>query len=290
MTANKEGRRSHPSRRKVSLGLKFISWAIFSLGACALVFWLVWSRGEWMSERLLSVAEEKWQQDDYLGAIRDYEKVIEVYPKASVVSEAYYWKGLGAFLYLDDHEMAVASFKKSIQIGAERGQSTYTLSAREYLAQIYEKKLQQPTKAIETYEGIMAQSEDKDQVLESRFRIGELYYQMGDMAQARVEWDMLVDGAPKSTWAPAALYRKGGTYFVTGACRAAIEIYTSLYTEYPDDKNSDFAKFRAANCLEMEDRFTEALDLYRSLENHYPDQGLIQQKIKRLRQWVRQTS
>lgn len=286
MTANKTRR----SRRKVSLGVKLISWAIFAVGACSLVIWLVLSRGEWMSERLLFVAEAKWQQNDYLGAIRDYEKVIEAYPKSSVISEAYYWKGVGAFLYLDDHEMAVASFKKSIQIGAEGGQSTYDLSAREYLAQIYDKKLQQPIKAIETYEGIMAQSGDKDQVLESRFRIGELYYQMGDMVQARVEWDMLVDGAPKSTWAPAALYRKGGSYFVTGACHAAIEIYTALYTEYPEDKNSGFAKFRAANCLEMEDRFTEALSLYKSLESHYPDQGLIQQKIKRLRQLIHQTS
>lgn len=239
-----------------------------------------------MSRELMSVAEIKWQQNDYLGAVRDYEKLIESYPKSSVASEAYYWKGIAFSLYFDDPELAVTALKKVIHLEKTRGVSVYNLEAGERLAEIYDKKLDRPRDAISAYEDVVAMSEDKDQVLESRFKIGELYYKMGDMAQARVEWGLLVENDPKSRWAPAALYRKAGTHFVSGEYEKALEIYRSLYTVYPEDENSHFAKFRAANCLELIEEPLKAIALYKELEGSYPDQVLIKQKLEALDQLV----
>ena len=94
-----------------------------------------------MSRELMSVAEIKWQQNDYLGAVRDYEKLIESYPKSSVVPEAYYWKGIAFSLYFDDPELAVTALKKVIHLEKTRGVSVYNLEAGERLAEIYDKKL-----------------------------------------------------------------------------------------------------------------------------------------------------
>ncbi|VAX32222.1 hypothetical protein MNBD_NITROSPIRAE01-357 [hydrothermal vent metagenome] len=289
MTANRGmgGQGSGPSGM---FFLKFISWSALIASAVLVVVWVVGSRGEWMSKRLMSVAERKWQQDDYLGAIRDYENLIEAYPKSTLIPEAYYWKGLTFLLYLDDAEVAVAAFKKVIQLEKVRGVSEHSLSARHRLAEVYERQLKRPTEAISTYESIVATSDDREQVLASRFRIGELYYEMGDMAQARVEWDLIVENAPKSPWAPSALYRKAGSYFVSGACEAAVPVYKTLYTTYPKNENSRFAKFRAANCFEMDEQPTEALNLYKELEENYPDPAMIKQKVDALNALIHQDS
>lgn len=278
------------TRRCGMFFLRFIYWSAFFVGAVFVVFGVLGSRKEWMSKQLMSVAEAKWQQDDYLGAIRDYEKLIESYPKSSLIPEAHYWKGVTFLLYLDDTEVAVAALKQVIQLEKARGVSDHSLSARHYLAEIYERRLKRPTEAISTYESIVATSDDHEQVLASRFKIGELYYDMGDMDQARVEWDLIVDNAPKSPWAPSALYRKAGSYFVSGACEAAMSVYKTLYTTYPEDQNSHFAKFRAANCFEMEERPSEALILYKELEESYPDPAMIKQKVKVLNALIHQDS
>ncbi len=289
MIPNKSGNFFRIGHR-LSRGLKVLTWVALAAAVVLLVIWGTWSREEWMSNRLMAVAEAKWQQDDYIGAIRDYENVIHTYPTSGVVPEAYYWKGVGLFLYLDDPETAVTALQKVVQLESDRRVSEHDISAQQYLAEIYEKALNQPTKAIAAYEEILYKSHDENQILESRYKIGELYYAMGEMAQARVEWDLLVEKAPKSHWAPAALYRKGGTYFVTGACEEALSVYQSLYTNYPEDENSPYAKFRAANCLEIQNQQTEALELYRSLMDDYPDPVFIKQKITTLSQKIHQTS
>ncbi len=277
-------------RRRGMFFLKWISWGALIASAVFVVVWVLGSREEWMSMRLMSVAERKWQQDDYLGAIRDYEELIESYPKSTLIPEAYYWKGLTFLFYLDDAEVAVAALKKVIQLEKARGLSEHSLAARHRLAEVYERQLKRPTEAISTYESIVATSDDQEQVLASRFKIGELYYEMGDMAQARVEWDLIVENAPKSTWAPSALYRKAGSYFVSGACEAAVPVYKTLYTTYPKDENSRFAKFRAANCFEMGKQPSEALNLYKELEENYPDPEIIKQKVDALKALIHQDS
>ncbi len=286
----KKSGRLQKSVKNIRLGLKIIFWGGLCVCVCLLTGWFVWSQGEWAAKRLMSVAEEKLDHNDYLGAIQDYDRVIETYAKSRLVSEAYYWKGLVSFLYLDDSEKAVSSFKKVIEKETALGIQMNNISALGYLAEIFEKKLDRPLEAIASYEEIIARSTDSVQSLQIRYKIGEIYFAMGDMAQARVEWDLLVENGPTSSWAPAALYRKGGSYFVTGACTKAVQIYKELFTDYPDNKMSGFAKFRAANCFEIKKQPAEALELYKELEGNYPDQGLIQQKVKTLNEFIQAAS
>ncbi|MFQ5587817.1 MAG: tol-pal system YbgF family protein [Nitrospiria bacterium] len=289
MTPHEPDQSTRPPHR-VGRFFKILTWSALLAGLASLAIWGVWSREEWLSRRLMLVAEAKWRQDDFLGAMRDYEKIIDAYPKSNVVPEAYYWKGVGSFLYFDDPKTAVAALQKVIQLESARGISVHDISAQGYLAEIYEKALKQPTKAIIAHEEILYKSHDADLILKSRYKIGELYYALGDLSQARIEWDVLVEKAPNSRWAPAALYRKAGTYFVTGACEKAVPVYQTLYTEYPEDENSLHAKFRAANCFEMQNQFTEARSLYQSLKDAYPDPKLIEQKVERLDRKIRKAS
>ena len=266
--------------------IKILFWTGTGGSICALLFWVIVSRGEWISSRLFSAAEEKWRQEDYLGAIHDYERIIERHPKSDSVSEAYYSKGVISFLYLDDPKTAAASFEKFLAKASHKTNTEHLLFSRKYLAEIYEKKLKRPIEAIAVYEAMIAASSDQEEIAQNRYHIGELYYAMGGMAQARVEWDLLVQNNPESRLVPAALYRKGGTYFVTKNCKEAVAVYKKLYEAYPDDEMGRFGKFRAANCLEMNRQPKEALLLYQALEGHYPDPDLISRKMASLEQLI----
>lgn len=258
-------------------------WALFWLGALLLTLWWFWSDAERTSRRYLESAELLWEKEDYLGAIRDYERIIEEYPQTPLVPEANYWRGVAYFLYLDNPQKAIASFNESIRAAVSPSDKAHALEARLYIAEIYEKKLNQLKKAIAVYEKVMEISPDPDQVLEVQYKVGALYFDLGDLEQARVEWDLLARKDPKNRWAPVALYREGGTYFIAGMCEEAIEIYQTLYTDYPEHEMSPFAKFRTANCLEENKSRAEALQLYQELEGVYPNKEVLTGKINKLK-------
>ncbi|MFQ5596496.1 MAG: tol-pal system YbgF family protein [Nitrospiria bacterium] len=265
--------------RKLRFGMKIAAWGSMALAACLLTIWFVWSGDRWMSKQLFHQAEEKWQNEDYLGAVHDYERFVDAYPTSALVPEAHYWRGVALLLYLNDSEDAARAFQKAIRRDHASHAGSFGLKSRRYLAEIYEGALENPTEAIAVYEGIVEVSPDREEVFRSRYKIGELYYEIGDLPQARIEWDMLVKKDPQSHWAPAALYRMGGTHFVVGNCKEAVSVYKQLYTKYPEDKMSRFAKFRTANCLEMEKQHAAAYALYKELEKVYPDRALINRKI-----------
>ncbi|MFQ5579759.1 MAG: tol-pal system YbgF family protein [Nitrospiria bacterium] len=262
-------------------------WVLFWLCAVSATFWWILSDTERTTRKYLESAEIRWAKEDYLGAIRDYERIIEEYPRSPMVSEANYWRGVAFFLYLDNNEKAIASFNESIRTAVSSLDKNHALKAHLYIAEIYEKKLNQPKKAITVYEKVMEITSDLDQVLEVQYKVGSLYFDLGDMEQARVEWDLLAKKDPRNKWAPAALYRGGGTYFILGMCDEAIEIYKTLYTEYPEHETSPFAKFRAANCLEENKAQAEALQLYKELEGVYPNEEILTGKIKKLKRLTR---
>ena len=256
---------------------------LLGLGALSFTVWGVWSSFERTPKRYLDTAEQKLLADDYLGAVRDYEKVVEEYPRSRWAPEAYFWSGVIYFLYLDDPPKAIRSLQKSIQMTDPHQEQLVT--ARQYLAEIYWKKLNQPKEAIAQHEKIMQESLDAEQVLESRYKVGELYFDLGDFEQARTEWDLLLKKNPKSRWAPAALYRQGSTYFIKGKCKEAMAVYERLFNDYPKNEMSHYyAKFDRAHCLEEGQRPAEALQLYKELEGHYPNKELLSDKIRRLEQ------
>ena len=219
---------------------------LVGLGALSLTVLGVWTSFERTPKRYLDMAEQKLLSDDYLGAVRDFEKITEEYSNSRIVPEAHYWVGVISHLYLNKPQKAIDSFQKTIQGSGGAGRDR-ALAARWYLAEIYEKKLNKPKEAIAQYEKIMQESADPEKVLESRYRVGELYFDLGDYEQARAEWDLLVKKNPKSRWAPAALYRQGSIYFIKGKCKEALAFYQRLLNDYPEKETSHYyAKFDMA--------------------------------------------
>ncbi len=262
--------------------LKALLWATGVAAALFVTGWVVWSNAERIPKYYLEAAEQKWRAADYLGAVREYEKIAEDHPRSRLVPEATFWVGVLYYLYLDDLPKSVDAFQKSIRLSASAPGNLHAISSHRYLAEIYEKKYDKAREAISELEKVMELASDSDLVLESQYKIGELYVSLGDADQARTEWDLLIKRDPKSKWAPAALYRQGSTYFVQGKCKEAIGYYQKLTTGYPESEMIPFAQFRTANCLEEEGEKKGALDLYRALIGRYPNKELVEAKVAQL--------
>lgn len=262
--------------------LKLLAWAVAGVGALSATVWAVWSNAERVPKRYLESAEQKWRADDYLGAVREYEKIAEEFPRSKLVPEALFWSGVIYYLYLDDPAKSVDFLQKTIRLTSPTPKNAHALSARRYLAEVYEKKYNKFREAIAEYEKVMELSDDPDQVMESQFKVGELYGALGNTEQARTEWDLLIKRDPKSRWAPVALYRQGSAYFIEGRCKEALGLYRRLLADYPESDMAPFARFRTANCLEEGGDREGALKLYKALEGHYPNKELVELKIKQL--------
>ena len=228
-------------------------------------------------QRYLEMAEERWEHGDYLGAAREYERIIHEYPKSGPAAEAYYWTGIIAYLYLQDPQRGLEAFSK---LASDFPRSSQAHSALRYMAEIYHQRLGQPRQAIVAYQHLVAVSRDPEEIGESQYRIGEIYLELGDFEQARTEWDLLLHRDPKGNWSDRALYRIGSTYFFRGQYLQAIASFERLLNSYPKSEVTIEAKFGIASALEDSDRLDEALQRYRELEKTYPTPGVIDLRIK----------
>jgi len=223
------------------------------------------------------MAEERWNQGDYLGAAWEYERIIHEYPKSGPAAEAYFWTGIIAYLYLHDPQRGLEAFSKLV---ADFPRSSQAPAALRYMAEIYDQRLGQPRRAIVAYQRLIGSSRDFQEIAESQYRIGEIYLELGDFDQARTEWELLMRRDPKGSWSDRALYRIGSTYFLQGQYLQAMAAYERLLVDYPQSELTIEAKYGIANALEETDRLEEALQRYRDLETHYPTPGVIRLRIK----------
>jgi TolA-binding protein len=228
-------------------------------------------------QRYLEMAEERWDQGDYLGAVREYERIIHEYPKSGPAAEAYYWTGIIAYLYLQDPQRGLEAFSKLV---SDFPKSSQARGALRYMAEIYDQRLGQPRQAIVAYQRLIAISRDPKEIAESQYRIGEVYLELGDFDQARTEWDLLLRRDPDGNWSDRALYRIGSSYFLRGQYLQAMAAFERLLAKYPQSEMTMEAKFGIASSLEETDHLEEALQRYRELEKRYPTPGVIGLRIK----------
>jgi TolA-binding protein len=263
--------RAMGSRRKAAGRL----W-IF-LGTILTVLPLVVTACEQKPKTMLAMAEARWKQGDYLGAVQAYEHLVDEYPKSLYADEAYYAIGTLEYLYLNNDPKAVEALQK---VGGDHSGSPLILQAERTLAEIYEKKYQDHRRAVAEYQKILEQTPDRTIAEEVQYRVGEVYFDQGDFDQARDEWDQLLKQSPKSEWADKALYRTGNSFFLQGRYSEALGIYQEVVRRYPNSDILIEVRFWKAGSLEELDRLEEALQEYRSLIDRYPNPRVIEVKVR----------
>jgi TolA-binding protein len=253
-------------RHPIFLNASFITALLMLVTAC-----------EQTPKTIFSMAEARWKQGDYLGAVQAYEHLVDDYPSSIYVDDSYYAIGTLEYLYLNDYPKAVEAFRKVV---SDHPRSPLVLSAQQTLAEIYETKFHDHRLAVAEYQNLLGRTTDRAVSEELQYRIGEVYFDQGDFDQARSEWDQLIKQSPKSEWSDNAMYRTGSSYFLQGRYNEALATYLAAAKRYPDSDVRVEIRFWIANCYEELDRLDEALQEFRSLAGRYPNRKVIEVKIQ----------
>lgn len=236
-----------------------------------------------LPKREYKSAEKKWVKGDYLGALKGFEKIVEDHPESSVADDAYYWIGQIYYLHLREPRKALESF--SIVVTKYPG-SPYLIGAQEKIAEIQEKELTDYRQAIVEYQKLADISFDQEVIKRAYYKIGEVYFKMGDYEQARTEWDVFVKKYPKGSQTEEALFRIASTYFIEGRHREAINAYKVFLDTFPQSELALKARFDIASSWEEEGNLEKALEGFKEIEDLYPNKDAVRIKIRAIEERI----
>jgi len=235
-------------------------------------------------QRNMDLAAKRMDQGDYLGAAREYERMVEAFPKSRLAGDAYYWLGILYFHYLDDPQNSLEAFRGVVE---QFPSNENAASALYSMGELYEKKLGDARSAITTYQRLLVPGQNQSLSEKAHFRIAEIYFDLRELDQARTEWEAFIRKNPRSPQNGEALYRISGTYYIQKRYEKAFQHYQSLATQYPSSPLFLEAKYKMANCLDEMRRYRESLGIYESILESYPNRKVIEIKIQEIQNRLR---
>jgi TolA-binding protein len=223
-------------------------------------------------------ATKRWDAGDYQTAVAMYVLLVKEHPYSPHADNALYWAGVTQFLYLNDTERALATLRLLLKKYPRRDTAP---AAQLQIATIYELGYNDYPRAIEEYRRAAAYT-DKDVRERSLYSLGENLFRVGKVEEAQETWLLQVKEFPSGSRTDVAFYRLGTTAFSQGRIDEAESYYRRSLEVSRDPEIAVKAKFALAQCLEAEERLSDALALYRELEPQYANKSAIEIKIKAL--------
>jgi len=97
------------------------------------------------------------------------------------------------------------------------------------------------------------------------FLIGECFFKMNNYDTAIMKYKAFIDAYPDSQYKPTAMFRIGLCLLKQNDFRGAEFYFTHITSYYPDKDIALFSSYFLARSYEMEKRFAEAIDTYKSI-------------------------
>lgn len=134
-------------------------------------------------------------------------------------------------------------------------------------------------KAVEEYQTLL--SGPPRERLEYRRLIAAEYVMMNDFRQARIEYEELAasEELPPELL-PEILFQIGSTYYISGQAEEAVRKFDEIIRRYPDDPLAIQARLGKGNALAEAGRTGEALEVLRSLLKDYPNKEALMTRIE----------
>ncbi len=227
----------------------------------------------------LKEAEKQFRAGNYQTARSTYLQIAETYPKSRQAPEAYYWAGMISYLYLKEPQRALDYFHKII---TDYPASDMVLSTRGHLAEMYEKEFNEPRLAIGEYQKLIEETPDHLNEDEYLYKIGDIYFNQGDLAQSKIEWEGLIKKYPKGKWVDRASFQVAMISMIQQKYDDGLKAMEDFIKNFPDSSYLMEAKYERGVCLEEVGRKEEALQVYRDLLPNYPNRFIVETRIKRL--------
>jgi TolA-binding protein len=224
-----------------------------------------------------------WDAGDYREAIVLYQGIVDDFPGEEISHRAQYQIGMSYYLFLQKEREAIRTFRELVRRVPE---SPYSVKAQMHLGEIYEKRLGDYQQAIVEYQRLIHMSREGLQADEGQLAVARCYFHLGDIDQAREEYEVHLERFPESPNSARALSGIGNCYYVRRAYGSAIRYYRRVVDETEDGRLRTEAVFGIATSLEEAGELQQALEEFRRIAGDHPNPALVQRRIDRLRQKI----
>lgn len=155
---------------------------------------------------------------------------------------------------------------------------------QEKVADIYKYRLQDHSQAIVAYQDLLDMGVGQG----SRFQyeIADAYFKLNNFEQARIEFDSYLGAYPQGELVAEVKYRRGVCLSLEGKLMEAELQFKEVADSWPDSDDGIEAKFMLASVIEEQERLREALSIFESLKEAYPNRVALENRIVQVKERI----
>lgn len=239
-----------------------------------------------ISNRYLT-AEKLWTEKNYAAAVTEFDRIVKESPNSTIGLQALWRASMTRTLFLNQQESALQGFEAFLERASS---SELAPEAQKEIAEIYFSKLNQLTKAIETYQRMIDSKKFKpDDEAFFLYRVSRAHFLLGHLKKAIEIYDSFNERYPKSPLLNQVKLELANAWYALGdteklAYANALKLYQELVkqTQGKDPKLFLESRFGEGATFEEMDRLEQAYEIFKSIESTYPAPNVVKVRMIRL--------
>jgi len=203
-------------------------------------------------------AREVWRNEGYFEAAQLFLEIVNKYPRSDLADDALWEVATTHYLNLYDIPTAIEFFQKLTE---EYPDSPMSPDAHKYLAEIFDKDLNEPSSAVLHWKSALEYDLPEEETNEIRLWMGDALFKKGEINEASEQYHLVRSEASKEEQVCQALLRTGIIFQVKKQFEESIEVFREIME---NDSCNDLvlqAKFLLIESYEVEDRLDEAISV-----------------------------
>ncbi len=202
---------------------------------------------------------------NYRDAIQTYDRLIKLAPASHFVHKTGLQK-------IRDINTALADLREQQRIAIQYKGTPLAAIAEFQIAELYRNpsQLNQPEKAIEKYESLLAEYPGAVVAPEARWRIANLYHiVLKQSPRAMAMYRKVVDDYPTSNFAAEALYQMANIHRTAEKYSLAVPVFERLKAGYPNFWNMHAVLYWMGVCNEKSLNYPKAITAFKTFLHVY---------------------
>jgi len=236
-----------------------------------------------------------WEAEKYEEAIQNFVALTKAFPEHQLVDDSLFW-------IANIYEHSLKNPKQTIRfyrsLSTKFTQSEYHLQSLVGLARVRALEGDEgKRKAIRIHRKLQKQLEIDQNFEEwenNQIRLSQLFFDLKQYQQARIELKQLIVKRPESRFVPKAYYKIGRSFLLEGKIELARMIFQEVDKKFSQQKITLASAISLANIYEQTDRLKMAIGVYQTVINRLERKDVFYQlakdQIKKLTLRLRKTN
>ncbi len=245
-------------------------------------------------QRMFDKGRSLWEAGKYDEAIQNLIVLTTAYPDHHLVDDSLFWVANIYEHYLHNPKQAIRfyrSLNSRFEDSEHHTQSMLGLARVRSLQGDEGKR-----KAIRIFRELQKQDEyelTNEEWEQNQFRLVQLFFELKNYEQARVELKRLIFEKPKSDYVPEAYYQIGRSYYIEGKNDLAKIAFLQAEKKYGFGKETLSSALNLADLYEETGRLKEAIQVYETILSRLEEKEVFYQlasdRIRILKSRLRKT-